>query len=210
MRLGFGERGRRGPYLVGGTSACMGAATPPAGGAAAPYQPARVSDGKPDLNGIWQALNTANFDLQGAPARPALSLLPAPGRSGVPGLVRATTVELPAPAVRALGAVGGMPAGEGVVVGGEIPYGRGPRRRSRRTREWLTRDPRSSASCLACPGPPTALPVPDPPGHQQDGHGLRVRQGEPHDPHGRWATAPSPTGWAGRAGDGTATRSWSR
>src|SRR5687767_14459302 len=86
-------------------------AADPSGGYAAP----RTADDKPDLNGIWQAVNTANFDMQAHQARPALSLLPAPGRSGVPGLVRATTVELPAPAVRALGAVGGVPAGEGVV-----------------------------------------------------------------------------------------------
>src|SRR6516164_1115578 len=27
-------------------------------------KPARTADGKPNLNGIWQALNTANWDLQ--------------------------------------------------------------------------------------------------------------------------------------------------
>ena len=77
----------------------------------ATYRAPRTADGKPDLNGIWQALNTANFDLQAHPARPALSLLPAPPRGGVPGLVRATPVALPDPAVRAFGAVGGVPAG---------------------------------------------------------------------------------------------------
>ena len=81
----------------------------------ATYRAPRTADGKPDLNGIWQALNTANFDIQAHAARPALSLLPAPPRSGVAGLVRATHVELPDPAVRPLGAVGGVPAGEGVV-----------------------------------------------------------------------------------------------
>src|SRR6185436_3983778 len=65
------------------------------GSSAAEYRAPRTADGKPDLNGIWQALNTANFDLQAHPARPALSLLPAPARGGVPGLVRATPVELP-------------------------------------------------------------------------------------------------------------------
>ena len=81
------------------------AGAPTSGQASAARIP-RTSDGKPDLNGIWQALNTANYDLQAHPARPAMSLLPAPGRSGTPGLVRAPTVELPAPAVRPLGAVG--------------------------------------------------------------------------------------------------------
>ena len=29
------------------------------------YRAPRTADGKPNLNGIWQALNTANWDLQG-------------------------------------------------------------------------------------------------------------------------------------------------
>ena len=61
------------------------------------FQPARTADGKPDLNGIWQALNTANYDIQAHAARPALALLPAAPRSGVPGLVRATPRRASAP-----------------------------------------------------------------------------------------------------------------
>jgi len=59
-------------------------------------QPHRMPDGKPDLNGIWQALNTANWDLQEHAARPGL--------------------------VVAMGAIGAEPGGPGVVEGGEIPY----------------------------------------------------------------------------------------
>ena len=29
------------------------------------YRAPRAPDGKPDLNGIWQALNEANYDLEG-------------------------------------------------------------------------------------------------------------------------------------------------
>ena len=60
------------------------------------YKALRTADGKPDLNGIWQALNTANWDIQEHAARPGL--------------------------VVALGAVGAVPAGQGVVEGSEIPY----------------------------------------------------------------------------------------
>jgi hypothetical protein len=56
----------------------------------------RTADGKADFNGIWQALNTANWDLQDHPAR----------SGGVIGL----------------GAIGAVPAGLGVVEGNEIPY----------------------------------------------------------------------------------------
>ena len=54
------------------------------------YRAPRTADGTPDLNGVWQAVNTANYDIQAHPARPALALMAAPPRSGVPGLGRAT------------------------------------------------------------------------------------------------------------------------
>lgn len=56
----------------------------------------RMPNGKPDLNGIWQAMNTANWDIE-------------PHEAG-PGV-------LPA-----LGAMGAMPSGLGIVEGGPIPY----------------------------------------------------------------------------------------
>ena len=68
----------------------------PAARAAEPYKAPRTADGKADLNGIWQAVNTANWDLQEHVARTGL--------------------------VVALGAVGAEPGGLGVVEGGEIPY----------------------------------------------------------------------------------------
>src|SRR5262245_728427 len=60
------------------------------------YKPQRTASGAVDLNGIWQSLNTANWDLQAHAAR--------------------------AGQVVALGAIGAVPPGIGVVEGGEIPY----------------------------------------------------------------------------------------
>jgi len=37
---------------------------PPAAGQSDVYDPPRTSDGRPDLSGIWQALNTAHHDLE--------------------------------------------------------------------------------------------------------------------------------------------------
>ena len=40
-------------------------------GNASAYEALRTPDGKPNLNGIWQALNTANWDIQDHAAQPA-------------------------------------------------------------------------------------------------------------------------------------------
>jgi hypothetical protein len=60
------------------------------------YKAPRTVDGKPNLNGIWQAVNTANWNIQEHVAQ-----------SGP---------------VVALGAAGAAPAGLGVVEGNELPY----------------------------------------------------------------------------------------
>ena len=35
----------------------------------------RGPNGKPDLNGVWQVLNSANYDLEAHPARAAMQLV---------------------------------------------------------------------------------------------------------------------------------------
>jgi hypothetical protein len=132
----------------------------PVSGQTDTYQAPRTSDGRPDLNGVWQAVNTAHYDLQAHAARPALALVPAPPRTGVPGLSRATPVELPAPAVRALGAAGGVPAGEGVVEGNDIPYQPWAAAQKKENAEhWVERDP--EIKCFM-PGVPRATYMPYP------------------------------------------------
>src|SRR5438552_18610988 len=63
---------------------------------AAVYKAPRTFDGKPNLSGIWQAANTANWDLQDHAAKPG--------------------------PITALGATFSVPGGLGVVEGNEIPY----------------------------------------------------------------------------------------
>jgi len=75
------------------------------------YKAPRGPDGvRPDLNGIWQALNSANYDIEMHTASHSMQL-----REGPMG---------PLPAIKTLylGAVGAVPPGLGVVVGGKIPY----------------------------------------------------------------------------------------
>ena len=83
---------------------------PTAGQAPATYKAPRspFKDGKPDLNGIWQANNTANWDIQGHAARQGPIL--------------------------ELGAAFSVPAGLGVVEGDEIPYQPWAPRKRKRTR----------------------------------------------------------------------------
>jgi len=124
-------------------------ATAPVSGQTAAYRAPRAPDGKPDLNGIWQALNEANYDLQAHMARPALAL-----RAGPYGPV-------PAPPVLALGAVGSVPPGMGVVDGdGEIPYKPDALAKKKENQEhWVERDP--EIKCYL-PGVPRATYMPYP------------------------------------------------
>src|SRR5436190_19121044 len=91
----------------------------------AAYRPPRLADGHPDLNGIWQALNEANWDIEAHNARAALALRPGPYGP------------VPAPPVIALGAVGSVPPGLGVVEGGELPYRpEAPEQRNKNRENW--------------------------------------------------------------------------
>ncbi len=109
--------------------------------------PARNA-GHPDLNGVWQVLNTANFDIQPHMARAAMAL-----RAGPNGPV-------PDKPVLALGAVGSVPAGLGVVDGGEIPYKpQALAKKAENQARWLERDP--EIKCYL-PGVPRATYMPYP------------------------------------------------
>jgi hypothetical protein len=132
-------------------AAALGAAVAigvPAAGQAPAYRAPRASDGHADLNGVWQALNEANYDIEAHNARPALAL-----RAGPYGPV-------PAAPVLALGAAGSVPPGLGVVEGGELPYRPEALAQKRKNQEnWLTSDP--EIKCYL-PGVPRATYMPYP------------------------------------------------
>ncbi len=69
----------------------------------------RTVSGKPDMNGIWQALGNAHWDIEPHLARAALAMQPGP------------VVPVPAEEVLAFSAVGAVASGPGVVGGGLIP-----------------------------------------------------------------------------------------
>ncbi len=121
----------------------------PIAGQSPASQVARTTDGRPDLSGIWQANNTANWDLQTHLARPMVAQ---------PG-VYADVPVLAAPVV-ALGTAGWVPPGMGVVVGDEIPYQPWAAERQRENAEnWLDRDP--ELKCFM-PGVPRGMYMPYP------------------------------------------------
>src|SRR5215470_14424022 len=112
------------------------------------YRAPRSPGGTPDLNGIWQTLNEANFDIEAHVARPAMALRPGPY-----GPVAAAPV-------LALGAVGSVPPGLGVVEDGELPYRPEALAKRNENREnWLTADP--EIKCYL-PGVPRAAYMPYP------------------------------------------------
>ena len=103
------------------------------GQSAGAYRAPRL-DGHPNLGGIWQTLNTANWDLEGHAAKPG--------------------------PVVALGAVGAVPPGLGVVEGGAIPYKPEALAKKKANGEhWLTEDP--EVKCYM-PGVPRATYQPHP------------------------------------------------
>jgi hypothetical protein len=134
--------------VAGAVGAFLALLAMPVAGQAPAYRAPRLADGRPDFNGIWQALNEANYDIEIHMARPAMAL-----RAGPHG-------PLPAAAVLALGAVGAVPPGRGVVEGGEIPYRPEALARKKQNQEnWLTSDP--EIKCYL-PGVPRATYMPHP------------------------------------------------
>src|SRR6185369_17079963 len=121
---------------------------PMRGQAPAATQIPRGKDGKPVLDGVWQAINTANDDLEPHPARPAIAT------------VKDRVNEVPAAPVLALGAYGAIPPGLGVVEGNTIPYKpEALKQKQENLENSLTRDP--VAKCYM-PGIPRATYVPFP------------------------------------------------
>ena len=109
----------------------------------------RTAAGTPDFSGIWQANNTANWDLQTHVARPMVAQ---------PGVY--PDVPLLAAPVVALGSIGWVPGGLSVVEGDEIPYQPwAAARKQENFDNWLDRDP--EIQCYL-PGVPRAMYLPYP------------------------------------------------
>ena len=90
--------------------------------------------GQPDMNGIWQSIGTAHWDIEAHEARIG--------------------------PVVAMGALGAVPAGIGVVQGGEIPYQDWARQQQQANlSNWLELDP--AVKCFM-PGIPRATYMPFP------------------------------------------------
>jgi len=116
------------------------------------YEPPRTAAGKPDMSGVWQVMNTANYNLEASDAKAALAMREGP------------VVPVPAKELVALGAVGAVPASLGVVVyegeGATIPYQVWAlKQRDDNRRNWLERDP--EIKCYL-PGVPRATYMPHP------------------------------------------------
>jgi len=95
---------------------------------------ARLPDGKPNLNGIWAAHNTANWNIETHHAKQG--------------------------PVVALGAAFSVPGGMGVVDGGDIPYKPDAlARRDANAKDWMANDP--EVKCYL-PGVPRATYMPYP------------------------------------------------
>lgn len=109
----------------------------------------RLSDGRPDMNGIWQVLNEANYDLEPHIARHSMQMREGPVNP------------LPAIPTLRLGAVGAVPGSLGVIVGGgKIPYTPEARAlKEEHAANWIDRDPEVKCNM---PGVPRATYIPMP------------------------------------------------
>jgi hypothetical protein len=106
-----------------------------------PQRVARV-DGHPNLAGIWQVANEANWDLE------AHGALPAPvTQQGVHPLALVAAAPF-----LAQGAVAAVPGSIGVVEGGTIPYQDWARAQQRENKiNWLDRDPETKCFIAGTP-----------------------------------------------------------
>lgn len=127
----------RGALIAATVAAVVGGfwiGTTPTFSQARAYRAPRTADGKPNLNGTWQALNTANWDIQDHVARQG--------------------------PVTALGASFSVPPGVGVVEGNELPYRpEAFAKKKENLANWMTLDP--EVKCYM-PGIPRATYQPHP------------------------------------------------
>ena len=94
----------------------------------------RMPGGKPNLNGVWEYIGTANWDLQ--------------DHSAAPG------------PFWQLGAIGAIPAGQGVVEGNEIPYKPAALEQKKKNKaNWPADDPEAKCYMAGIPRS-TYMPFP--------------------------------------------------
>ncbi|MGH9257481.1 MAG: hypothetical protein ACRD3C_23205, partial [Vicinamibacterales bacterium] len=129
MRHRFGQL-----VVVGVATAFLCLSAVEAAGQTPAYKAPRAPDGKPNLSGIWQALNEAYWDIEAHAAT--------------------------AGPVTALGAAGAIPPGQGIVEGGLLPYQPAAAEQKKKNFEnRLTLDPETK--CYL-PGVPRANYMPHP------------------------------------------------
>ena len=106
----------------------------PAAAQTAAYRAPRAADGHADMGGIWQAVNSANWDLE--------------DHSAQPGTMWQT------------GSIGAEPAGQSVVEGGSIPYK--PEKLAKKNDNFANRRTNDPEAKCYMPGVPRANYMPYP------------------------------------------------